>query len=202
MNKNNIYPHQDMLVSRGDFENRLSQHGLVVWLVGLSGSGKSTIAKSLKKRLFDEGFLVRLLDGDNMRLGLNNNLGFSDVDRYENIRRTAEAARLFKDTGIVTLVAAITPTHKIQKMTREIIGEDDLFVIYISTPVEECERRDVKGLYKKARAGEIASFTGISDPFEEPQHPQLTIDTTNKALDESVDEIIGKIIHKIRYNGR
>lgn len=187
-----------MLVSRGDFENRLSQHGLVIWLVGLSGSGKSTVAKALKKRLFDEGFMVRLLDGDNMRLGLNNNLGFSAADRQENIRRTAEVAKLFKDTGIITIVAAITPTHAIQRMTRDIIGADDFFEVYVSTPVEECERRDVKGLYKKARAGEIAAFTGVSDPFEEPSDPDIRIDTTGRPVVESVDMIMKKIINKIK----
>lgn len=194
----NIFQLQDVPVTRGDFENMLSQHGLVVWLVGLSGSGKSTVAKALKKRLFDEGFLVRLLDGDNMRLGLNNNLGFSAVDRQENIRRTAEVAKLFKETGIVTLVAAITPTHAIQQMTRDIIGADDFFEVYVSTPVSECERRDVKGLYKKARTGEIASFTGVSDPFEEPLYPDLKIDTTGRPVEESVEVIIKKIIHKIK----
>lgn len=196
--KNNIFQLQDVPVSRGDFEHKLSQHGLVIWLVGLSGSGKSTVAKALKKRLFDEGYLVRLLDGDNMRLGLNNNLGFTAADRQENIRRTAEVAKLFKDTGIVTLVAAITPTHAIQQMTRDIIGADDFFEVYVSTPVTECERRDVKGLYKKARAGEIASFTGVSDPFEEPLNPDLRIDTTGKSVEESVDMIVKKIINKIK----
>lgn len=198
MSSKNIFQLQDVPVTRGDFENRLSQHGLVVWLVGLSGSGKSTVAKALKKRLFDEGFLVRLLDGDNMRLGLNNNLGFSAVDRQENIRRTAEVAKLFKDTGIVTLVAAITPTHAIQQMTRDIIGGDDLFEVYVNTPVAECERRDVKGLYKKARAGEIASFTGVSDPFEEPLNPDLKVDTTGRPVEESVEMIMKRIIHKIK----
>lgn len=198
MSSKNIFQLQDVPVTRGDFENRLSQHGLVVWLVGLSGSGKSTVAKALKKRLFDEGFLVRLLDGDNMRLGLNNNLGFSAVDRQENIRRTAEVAKLFKDTGIVTLVAAITPTHAIQQMTRDIIGDEDLFEVYVNTPVAECERRDVKGLYKKARAGEIASFTGVSDPFEEPLNPDLKVDTTGKPVEESVEMIMKRIIHKIK----
>lgn len=196
--KNNIFQLQDVPVSRGDFEHKLSQHGLVIWLVGLSGSGKSTVAKALKKRLFDEGYLVRLLDGDNMRLGVNNNLGFSADDRKENIRRTAEVAKLFKDTGIITLVAAITPTHAIQQMTRDIIGADDFFEVYVSTPVTECERRDVKGLYKKARAGEIASFTGVSDPFEEPLNPDLKIDTTGKPVEESVDMIVKKIINKIK----
>lgn len=198
MSSKNIFQLQDVPVTREDFETKLSQHGLVVWLVGLSGSGKSTVAKALKKRLFDEGFLVRLLDGDNMRLGLNNNLGFSAVDRQENIRRTAEVAKLFKETGVVTLVAAITPTHAIQQMTRDIIGADDFFEVYVSTPVSECERRDVKGLYKKARTGEIPSFTGISDPFEEPLHPDLKIDTTDKPVEESVEQIVKKIIHKIK----
>lgn len=194
----NIFQLQDVPVTREDFENRLSQHGLVVWLVGLSGSGKTTVAKAMKKRLFDEGFLVRLLDGDNMRLGLNNNLGFSAVDRQENIRRTAEVAKLFKETGIVTLVAAITPTHAIQQMSRDIIGVDDFCEVYVNTPISECERRDVKGLYKKARAGEITSFTGISDPFEEPLNPDIKIDTTGKSVEESVEMIVKKIIHKIR----
>ena len=142
--------------------------------------------------------LCRILDGDNIRSGINNNLGFSAADRVENIRRIAEVGKLFVDTGIITLAAFISPNNDIRKMAASIIGEDDFMEVYVSTPIEECERRDVKGLYAKARKGEIANFTGISAPFEAPEHPILSLDTSVLTLEESVNQLLEIILPKIR----
>ena len=142
--------------------------------------------------------LCRSLDGDNIRSGINNNLGFSAADRVENIRRIAEVGKLFVDTGVITLAAFISPNNDIRKMAASIIGEDDFMEVYVSTPIEECERRDVKGLYAKARKGEIANFTGISAPFEAPEHPALSLDTSVLTLEESVNQLLEIILPKIR----
>ena len=142
--------------------------------------------------------LCRILDGDNIRSGINNNLGFSAADRVENIRRIAEVGKLFVDTGVITLAAFISPNNDIRKMAASIIGEDDFMEVYVSTPIEECERRDVKGLYAKARKGEIANFTGISAPFEAPEHPALSLDTSVLTLEESVNQLLEIILPKIR----
>ena len=166
MNDNNIYPIFDRMLTRADKERLLGQRGVMLWFTGLSGSGKSTLAIALERALQERGKLCRILDGDNIRTGINNNLGFSDEDRTENIRRIAEVAKLFVDTGIITLAAFISPTERMRQMARTIIGDADFKEIYVSTPVEECERRDVKGLYAKARAGLVKNFTGISAPFE------------------------------------
>ena len=165
---------------------------------GLSGSGKSTIAIALERELHKRGLLCRILDGDNIRSGINNNLGFSAADRVENIRRIAEVGKLFVDTGVITLAAFISPNNDIRKMAASIIGEDDFMEVYVSTPIEECERRDVKGLYAKARKGEIANFTGISAPFEAPEHPALSLDTSVLTLEESVNQLLEIILPKIR----
>ena len=157
----NIYPIFEKMLQR-------KQKGIMIWFTGLSGSGKSTLAIALEGELYKQGILCRILDGDNIRSGINNNLGFSEADRTENIRRIAEVSKLFVDCGIVTIAAFISPTHAIRRMASEIIGEDDFLEVYVSTPIEECERRDVKGLYAKARRGEIKEFTGISSPFEAP----------------------------------
>ena len=164
----NIYPIFDRMLSRTDKENLLEQRGVMLWFTGLSGSGKSTVAIALERELHRRGLLCRILDGDNIRTGINANLGFSADDRKENIRRIAEVAKLFVDTGIITIAAFISPTEELRQMAAEIIGHDDFKEIYISTPIEECERRDVKGLYAKARRGEVKDFTGISAPFEAP----------------------------------
>lgn len=197
-NPNHVYPIFDRMMSRADKEELLHQKGLMVWFTGLSGSGKSTIAIALERELHKRGLLCRILDGDNIRSGINNNLGFSAADRVENIRRIAEVGRLFVDTGIITLAAFISPNNDIRKMAASIIGEDDFMEVYVSTPIEECERRDVKGLYAKARRGEIANFTGISAPFEAPEHPALTLDTSVLTLEESVHQLLEKILPKIR----
>ena len=176
----------------------MHQKGLMVWFTGLSGSGKSTIAIALERELHKRGLLCRILDGDNIRSGINNNLGFSAADRVENIRRIAEVGKLFVDTGVITLAAFISPNNDIRKMAASIIGEDDFMEVYVSTPIEECERRDVKGLYAKARKGEIANFTGISAPFEAPEHPALSLDTSVLTLEESVNQLLEIILPKIR----
>lgn len=191
MNDNNIYPIFDRMLTRADKERLLGQRGVMLWFTGLSGSGKSTLAIALERALQERGKLCRILDGDNIRTGINNNLGFSDEDRTENIRRIAEVAKLFVDTGIITLAAFISPTERMRQMARTIIGADDFKEIYVSTPVEECERRDVKGLYAKARAGLVKNFTGISAPFEAPAAPALTLDTSRLSVAESVSRLLG-----------
>lgn len=196
-NNNNIYPVFDKMLGRADKEALLGQHGLMVWFTGLSGSGKSTVAIALERELQRRGILCRLLDGDNIRTGINNNLGFSEEDRIENIRRIAEVSKLFVDTGIVTLAAFISPMRQMRQMAADIIGRDDFMEIYVSTPVEECERRDVKGLYARARKGEIKNFTGISAPFEAPENPALAIDTSRLSLQQSVEAVLQLILPKI-----
>lgn len=198
MVENNIHPIFDRMQSRSDKERQLGQRGATIWFTGLSGSGKSTIAIALEERLSREGIFCRILDGDNIRTGINRGLGFSEEDRRENIRRIAEVCKLFTDTGIVTLAAFVSPTNELRELAREIIGDEDFVEIYVATPLEECERRDVKGLYAKARRGEIRDFTGITSPFEVPVKPTLTIDTTNRDIESCVDEVYNVIIEKIR----
>ena len=182
----NIYPIFDRMMSRDDKEQLLRQRGMMLWFTGLSGSGKSTVAIALERELHSRGLLCRILDGDNIRSGINNNLGFSAEDRVENIRRIAEVGRLFVDTGIITIAAFISPNNQLREMAAEIIGKDDFVEVFVSTPLEECEKRDVKGLYAKARRGEIKNFTGISAPFEAPEHPDITLDTSKLPVEESV----------------
>ena len=184
-----IYPIFDKMMTRADKEQLLHQRGMMIWFTGLSGSGKSTIAMGVERELHQRGLLCRILDGDNIRTGINAGLGFSADDRRENIRRIAEVGKLFVDTGIITLAAFVSPTNEYRQMAREIIGSDDFFEVYISTPLEECERRDVKGLYARARRGEVKDFTGISAPFEAPEHPALDIDTSRQSLEESVRQV-------------
>ncbi|CDD82087.1 adenylyl-sulfate kinase [Bacteroides sp. Marseille-P3684] len=186
----NIYPIFDRMLTRADKEQLLGQRGMMIWFTGLSGSGKSTIAIALERELQRRRLLCRILDGDNIRSGINSNLGFSPEDRVENIRRIAEVGKLFVDTGIITLAAFISPTNELRRMAARIIGEQDFYEVYVSTPLEECERRDVKGLYAKARRGEIRDFTGISAPFEVPEHPALSLDTSQLTVEESVDRIL------------
>lgn len=155
-----IYPIFDRMLQRNDREKLLGQKGIMLWFTGLSGSGKSTLAIALERELYNSGILCRILDGDNIRTGINNNLGFTEADRVENIRRIAEVAKLFVDCGVVTIAAFISPTEQIRQMAADIIGKDDFFEIYVNTPLEVCEERDVKGLYKKARQGEIKKLYG------------------------------------------
>lgn len=193
-----IYPIFERTLQRTDREILLKQKGIMIWFTGLSGSGKSTLAIALERALYAQGILCRILDGDNIRSGINNNLGFSEADRRENIRRIAEVSKLFVDCGIVTLAAFISPTHAIRHMAAEIIGQNDFLEVYVSTPIKECERRDVKGLYAKARRGEIKDFTGISAPFEAPENPFISIDTSCQSLEESVEILMKAILPKIR----
>lgn len=194
---NNIYPIFDRMQTRADKEQLLGQRGIMIWFTGLSGSGKSTIAIALERELSQRGLLCRILDGDNIRSGINNNLGFSADDRRENIRRIAEVGKLFVDTGIITLAAFISPDNEMRGMASDIIGADSFLEVYVSTPLEECERRDVKGLYAKARRGEIKNFTGISAPFEAPTSPALDLDTSKLSLQESVERLLEMILPKV-----
>lgn len=192
----NIYPIFDRMMSRDDKEHLLNQRGMMLWFTGLSGSGKSTVAIALERELHSRGLLCRILDGDNIRSGINNNLGFSAEDRVENIRRIAEVGRLFVDTGIITIAAFISPNNQLREMAAEIIGKDDFVEVFVSTPLEECEKRDVKGLYAKARRGEIKNFTGISAPFEAPEHPDITLDTSKLPVEESVKILLDYVLPK------
>ena len=190
----NIYPISDQMMSRSDKEALLCQRGVMVWFTGLSGSGKSTIAMGVERELHKRGIICRILDGDDIRAGINSNLGFSAEDRMENIRRIAEIGKLFVQTGIVTLACFVSPTQDLRRLARDIIGEEDFKEVYVSTPLEECERRDVKGLYARARKGEVKEFTGISAPFEVPENPMLEIDTSCLSLEESVRRVVDMIM--------
>ena len=190
---NNIHPIFHRLISRKQQERLLNQQGKVLWFTGLSGSGKSTIAEGVQKELFSRGYLVKVLDGDNIRSGINNNLGFSIEDRKENIRRIAEVAKLFLDTGIIVLASFVSPTLEIREIARDIIGSENFYEIFVDTPIEECERRDVKGLYKKVRAGEIKGFTGIDSPFEKPEKPFMKLDTVAFNVEECIYQVITSI---------
>ena len=187
---NEIYPIFDQMLSRSDKEKLLGQKGVMLWFTGLSGSGKSTVAIAMERELQKRGLLCSILDGDNIRSGINKGLGFTAEDRRENIRRIAEVAKLFVDTGIITIAAFISPSNDLRRMASDIIGAEDFKEVYISTPLEVCEARDVKGLYAKARRGEIKNFTGISAPFEAPEHPALSIDTSKVSLEDSVKQIL------------
>lgn len=192
----NIHPIFGDTLQRADKEKFLEQKGVAVWLTGLSGSGKSTIAKNIEKKLHESGYFVKLLDGDNMRFGINKNLGFSEEDRLENIRRVAEITKLFVETGVITINSFISPTEDIRSLAKSIIGEADFHEVFISCPLEVCEERDVKGLYKKARAGEIKNFTGIDSAFETPASPAFVIQTHLQSIEESVTQLYNFIIQK------
>ena len=194
----NIYPIYDRMMTRQDKESLLGQRGIMIWFTGLSGSGKSTVAMGVERELHAQGILCRILDGDNVRAGINNNLGFSAEDRIENIRRIAEIGKLLVQTGVVTLACFVSPTNDIRQMARKIVGEEDFLEVYISTPIEECERRDVKGLYARARKGEVKNFTGISAPFEAPVSPDIAIDTSKIPLEESVKTLTELIIKRVK----
>ncbi len=194
----NIHPIFDTILHREDKEQLLKQKSLVVWMVGLSGSGKSTLARALENELHLQGHLTQLLDGDNLRTGINNNLGFSENDRLENIRRAAEVSKLFMNAGLVTICSFISPTEEIRNIARTIIGEENFFEVYINAPFEICEQRDVKGLYKKARKGEIKNFTGLDAPFEAPQKPAVEVRTDQQSLEECKNEILQAIYKRIK----
>ncbi|MGB1204150.1 MAG: adenylyl-sulfate kinase [Chitinophagales bacterium] len=192
-----IHPIFDQLLQQADKEQLLQQKSIVLWMTGLSGSGKSTIAKGLEKKLHNAGFLTQVLDGDNIRSGINNNLGFSAEDRLENIRRISEVSKLFLNCGIVTICSFVSPTIKIRQQAKDIIGIANFAEVFIDTPLEVCEQRDVKGLYKKARAGEIKQFTGIDAPFEAPLKADLEVKTATQTIEESVQTVFDFILPKI-----
>jgi adenylylsulfate kinase len=197
-NTENIHPIFDRLLSREDREKRIQQRAKVLWLTGLSGSGKSTIAQDLERQLYNKGYFAQVLDGDNIRSGINNNLGFTLEDRTENVRRIAEVAKLYLNSGIITICSFISPTIEIRNFASSIIGSADFIEVYINTPIEICEKRDVKGLYKKARAGEIKGFTGIDSPYEAPKNPAVEILTENLTVEESSELILDKIYPTIK----
>ncbi len=174
----------------------MNQKAKVLWFTGLSGSGKSTIAIALEKELYARGFYCYLLDGDNVRTGLCNNLGFTTEERSENIRRISETSKLFIDAGVICINAFVSPTIEIRQMAKDIIGEEHFIEVYVNTPLEVCEARDVKGLYKKARAGEIKNFTGIDAPYEAPLNPQIEIKTVAQSIEEACQLIINQIFNQ------
>ncbi len=184
----NLHPISDRLLQRQEREFLTRQSSKVIWLYGLSGSGKSTLATALERKLFQENHIVYVLDGDNIRTGLNKGLGFSDEDRKENIRRIAEVSRLFMDAGVVAINSFITPTEELRRLAREVIG-DDLIQVYVKASFETCMKRDVKGLYAKAADGKVANFTGKDSSFEEPESPDIIIDTESQTEEESLDTL-------------
>ncbi|MBK6829559.1 MAG: adenylyl-sulfate kinase [Flavobacteriales bacterium] len=195
-----IHPVQDRLLARSHKEELLGQQGCVVWMTGLSGSGKSTIAIALERALHERGRFCVVLDGDNVRTGINSNLGFSDTDRTENIRRIAEVAKLFVQQGVIVICCFVSPTIAIREQAKAIIGATDFHEVFIDTPLEVCEQRDVKGLYAKARAGEVKDFTGISAPFEAPPSPAIRIATAGRSEQDSANELLNFIQPRITRN--
>jgi len=199
---NNIHPVFDRILQRKDKELFLQQKSVVIWFTGLSGSGKTTIAIALEQELNKKGFLTQVLDGDNVRTGINNNLGFSEEDRTENIRRIAEVSKLFLNCGVITINCFVSPTIQIRENAKQIIGPENFLEIFVNTPFEVCEQRDVKGLYKKARAGEIKNFTGLDAPFEPPKEPFLEIKTDEKTVEESVNDVLEQILPVITLSNK
>ena len=195
----NIFPVFEQIINRHQKEKLLNQRAKVVWLTGLSGSGKTTVGAAFERELYNRGFLTQILDGDNIRTGINKNLKFTVEDRLENIRRIAEVTKLFLNCGVITINCFITPTEDIRQIARDIIGEENMIEVSVSTPVEVCEQRDIKGLYKKARTGELKNFTGISSPFEKPVHAKLEINTGELSLEESVKKLMDVVLPEITY---
>lgn len=195
----NITPVFDKMLNRRDKETFLSQRSICIWFTGLSGSGKSTLAIEFEKELHNRGFLVKLIDGDNVRTGINKNLGFSEEDRNENIRRIAEINKLFIENGIITINSFVSPTNNLRDLVKEIVGVPDYYLVYVNASLNVCEHRDVKGLYAKARKGEIKDFTGISAPFEEPENAFLEINTSESDIKTCVNELLNKFLPIIEY---
>jgi adenylylsulfate kinase len=196
-----IFPDFDKIVSRKEKELRLNQKAKVIWFTGLSGSGKTTLSVALERDLFNKGYLTQVLDGDNIRAGINNNLGFTNEDRIENIRRIAEVAKLLINSGVICICAFVSPTEETRNIVRDIVGKDDFLEIFVSTPIEVCERRDTKGLYQKARTGEIKNFTGVSAPFEIPQNAILSIDTSDISVGDCVEILLNRLFSEISFMG-
>ena len=191
---------QSYRIKRSDYEKRNKHRGIVLWFIGLSGSGKSTLANGLQAKLFENDFNAIVLDGDNTRLGINKDLGFSDTDRNENIRRVAEISKLFVETGHIVINAFISPFESNRIQARNIISDKDFIEVYIDSSISACEKRDVKGLYKKARTGEINDFTGISSPFEAPKNPDIHIDTDKNSIDECLLKLYDFILHQSKFD--
>ena len=187
MSNNTVFHHYN--ITRKDREKQLGQRGFVLWFTGLSGSGKSTIANAVEQLLFESGYKTYTLDGDNIRQGINKGLTFTAEDRAENLRRIAEVAKLFVDSGQICMAAFVSPTRADRKIVKNIIGDKDFIEVFVDTPLEVCEKRDVKGLYAKARKGEIKNFTGISAPYEAPENPQIQVKTENKSIEDSAKEV-------------
>jgi len=192
-----IYPVFDRMLPREAKESLLGQKGLVIWMYGLSGSGKSTLANLLERRLHEASRFVKVLDGDNVRTGLNRNLGFSDEDRHENIRRVSEVAKLFVEAGVVTIASFITPRNDLRALVRSVLGDDDLLEVYVRASYETCAARDPKGLYAKVEAGKVSQFTGKDSGFEEPDRPDLVIDTETLDENESLQKILEAVDRRI-----
>ena len=193
----NIHPTFNQMLTRSDKEKFLDQKACVIWMTGLSGAGKTTIAQHIERELNRRGHLTQILDGDNIRSGINCNLGFSPDDRIENIRRISEISKLFINCGIICINSFISPTRKIRHMAMDIIGKEDFIEVFLNAPLSVCEKRDVKGLYKKARAGEIKDFTGIDSPYEDPQEPQIEIKTDEYTIEESVKKCMEYILTRV-----
>ncbi|MBN2348843.1 MAG: adenylyl-sulfate kinase [Bacteroidales bacterium] len=198
-NNKNIYPVFNWILLRDNKEKLLKQKAKVLWMSGLSGAGKSTLAAGLEKILFDNGYLTQVIDGDNIRTGLNFNLGFSEADRLENLRRIAEVSKLFLNCGIIVINSFISPTSAIRERVKRIVGEEDFIEVYVNAPIEVCEARDVKGLYRKARQGIIKDFTGIDSPFEPPEHPDIELNTDQYGIDECVEQLFKFVLPRIEY---
>ncbi|MFW5757965.1 MAG: adenylyl-sulfate kinase [Bacteroidota bacterium] len=200
MHNDQIHPDFSNIMGREEKELFLQQRSRVIWMTGLSGAGKSTIASHIEYHLHKQGFLAQVLDGDNIRSGINNNLGFSEADRYENIRRIAEVSKLFLNCGIICINSFISPTRAIRQIAYEIIGRKNMIEIYVNAPLPVCEKRDVKGLYKKARAGKIKQFTGIDSPFEPPENPDIILHTDQQTIEQSITRCMEFILPVIRLD--
>ena len=201
-NQNNIYPEFHKIIRREDKEKRLRQKARVIWFAGLSGAGKTTLAKRLEEELFARNFMVQILDGDNIRSGINSNLSFSEDDRRENIRRIAEVSKLFLNCGIIAINSFISPTREVRHLARDIIGNENFIEVYINAPLAVCEKRDVKGLYARARKGEIKDFTGIGAPFEVPVDADLEIRTDLLTIEQSVERLLEFLLPRIRVESQ
>lgn len=193
-----IFPVFNTMLSRAERERRLGQRARVLWFTGLSGSGKSTLAVNLERQLIALGYFAQVLDGDNVRTGLNGDLGFSEADRHENIRRIAEVARLWRDGGVIAICSFVSPMHALRELARQIIGPEDFLEIYVSTPLAVCEQRDVKGLYQKARAGLLPDFTGVGAPYEPPEEPWLTIPTQAYSIEACLEQLLTALLPLLR----
>lgn len=196
---NNIFPVFERMLQREHKEKLLGQKAKVIWVYGLSGSGKTTIAIALEQSLHERGFLTQILDGDNIRSGINGNLSFTAEDRAENLRRIAEVNKLFYNCGVITINCFISPLIENRETVKEIVGSDGFIEIFVDTPLEVCEQRDIKGLYKKARSGEIKNFTGIDSPFEVPDKPEIRVETVGKSPEIIVGYILDKILNKLYF---